>query len=375
MKEQSKREFLKSCFSFLLSGFSSAFFFPFAGCKRKEKVTPLSDINAPDNKKERSQSEVKANINPDFVPAYLPLHRSGELKKRGEALWKIMESCRLCPRECGVNRLEGDEGFCGASSQLEIADHHPHFGEEESLVGEGGSGTIFFTNCGLRCVFCINWEISQGGEGHPRSIEDMAAMMLHLQQIGCHNINLVTPTHYSPHIVLAVDVAASRGLRLPLVYNTCGWERLEILKMLDGIIDIYLPDFKYWDGNMAAKYSSQADTYPEITKIALREMHRQVGVAKPAPDVLMYRGLIIRHLVMPNRVSGTRKVVQWIAKNLPKDTYLNLMSQYTPMHKAFEYPEIARQITREEYDEALQWAKEAGLTNLDIQGYRFLVPF
>lgn len=196
-------------------------------------------------------------------------------------------------------------------------------------------------------------------------------MMLSLQKKGCHNINVVTPTHYSPHIVLALDIAAAKGLRLPLVYNTCGWERLEILKKLDGIVDIYLPDFKYSDSKMAANYSSEAETYPELTKAALLEMHHQVGVARPAKDGLMYRGLMIRHLVMPNRVSGTKGVVEWIAKNLPKDTYFNLMSQYRPMYKAFDYPEISRRITREEYHEAVTWAKETGLTNLDIQGYPF----
>jgi putative pyruvate formate lyase activating enzyme len=179
----------------------------------------------------------------------------------------------------------------------------------------------------------------------------------------------VTPTHYSPHLVLALDVAARRGLRLPLVYNTCGWERLEILKRLEGIVDIYLPDFKYSDSEMAAKYSSGADTYAEITKQALLEMNRQVGVARPASDGLMYRGLMIRHLVMPNGVSGTKKVIEWIATNLPKDTYFNIMSQYRPMYKAFDYPEISRRLTREEYSKTVKWAKEAGLTNLDIQGY------
>jgi putative pyruvate formate lyase activating enzyme len=198
----------------------------------------------------------------------------------------------------------------------------------------------------------------------------MAQMMLNLQEMGCPNINFVTPTHYSPHIVLAVDVAAGKGLRLPIVYNTCGWERLEILKELDGIVDIYLPDFKYSDGKMAAKYSSTAETYPEITKAALLEMHRQVGVAKPAVDGLIYRGLMIRHLVMPNGVAGTQEVIEWIAKNLPKDTYLNIMSQYTPMYKAFDYPKISRRITQNEYQDAVNWAKEAGLTNLDIQGWR-----
>jgi putative pyruvate formate lyase activating enzyme len=299
----------------------------------------------------------------------LALHRSGELKRRGEALWNIMQDCELCPRSCGTNRLGGEEGFCQASAQLEVSSYHPHFGEETPLVGSGGSGTIFMTNCGLRCVFCINWEISQGGSGQAKSLEDMAQMMLDLQAMGCHNINVVTPTHYSPHIVLAVDMAAGKGLRLPLVYNTCGWERIEILRMLDGIVDIYLPDFKYADGAMAAKYSSDAKTYPELTKAALLEMQRQVGVAKPAADGLMYRGLMIRHLVMPNDVGGTKGVISWIAENLPKDTYFNIMSQYTPTYKAFEYPEISRRITRAEYNEAVRWAKEVGLTNLDIQGW------
>jgi putative pyruvate formate lyase activating enzyme len=306
---------------------------------------------------------------PAFEPAYLALHRSGELKKRGEELWAIMKSCRLCPRRCGVNRLAGAEGYCQASSKIEIASFHPHFGEEKPLVGKGGSGTVFFTNCGLRCVFCINWDISQEGKGEERTVDDLAGMMIKLQEMGCHNINVVTPTHYSAHIVLALDKAAGRGLNLPLVYNTCGWERLEILKQLDGIVDIYLPDFKYSDGKMAAKYSSAAETYPELTQAALLEMQRQVGVARPASDGLIYRGLMIRHLVMPNRVGGTKRVVAWIAKNLPKDTYVNIMSQYRPMYKAYDYPDIARRLTRDEYRDAVRWAREAGLTNLDIQGW------
>jgi putative pyruvate formate lyase activating enzyme len=301
----------------------------------------------------------------------LKLHRSGELARKGEKLWDIMKSCQLCPRECGVDRINGEEGFCGASAQLEIASYHAHFGEERPLVGEGGSGTIFFTNCGLRCVFCINWEISQGGEGRRRSIEDLAEMMLKLQKRGCHNINVVTPTHYSAHIVKALDIAAGKGLKLPLVFNTCGWEHVEILKILNGIVDIYLPDFKYAKSEMAAKYSSEAATYPEMTKKALLEMHDQVGVAKPADDGLMYRGLMIRHLVMPNNVSGTNEVIRWIANNLPKETYFNIMSQYRPMYKAFEFPEISRKLKRQEYEDAVTYAKNLGLTNLDIQGFRF----
>ncbi|UCH85901.1 MAG: radical SAM protein [Candidatus Latescibacterota bacterium] len=307
-------------------------------------------------------------MDPDFEPGYFKLHESGELEKRGDTLWSLMETCELCPRQCGASRLEGERGFCNASSTLEISSYHPHHGEERSLVGKYGSGTVFFTNCSLRCVFCINWEVSQGGQGYARKLEDLANMMLRLQEIGCANINVVTPTHYSAHIVRALDIAAAKGLRLPLVYNTCGWERVDILKILDGVVDIYLPDYKYADGDMAAKYSSDADTYPEVTRQALLEMHRQVGVAKPAADGIMYRGLMIRHLVMPNNVSGTDKVIAWIAENLPKDTYVNIMSQYRPMYKASSYPEINRRLTRKEYTQAVQWAKEAGLTNLDIQG-------
>lgn len=353
---QSRRQFIRSCIYWIMAGSGPALFTQLFGCKKEQKATNLSGHRK------------TGKIDPDFEPAYMKFYRSGELKKRGEALWNMMENCNLCPRECGVNRLDGNEGFCKASSKLEISSYHAHFGEERPLVGNKGSGTIFFTNCGLRCVFCINWEISLEGKGQQKSIEDLAEMMIVLQKKGCHNINVVTPTHYSPHIVLAVNLAANEGLRLPLVYNTCGWERLEILKMLDGIIDIYLPDFKYSDGKMAAKYSSGSEGYPELTKAALLEMNRQVGVAKPAKDGLMYRGLMIRHLVMPNRISGAKKVIEWIAEYLPKDTYLNIMSQYTPVYKASKYQEISRRITREEYNEAIRWAKESGLTNLDIQG-------
>jgi putative pyruvate formate lyase activating enzyme len=355
MTDPPRRRFIKTCVRIALAGLGTAALPGTGGCKGGGGND--------------SPARSAAGERPVFEPAYLRLHGSGELKRRGERLWNIMESCELCPRQCGVNRLAGDEGFCGSSSQLEISAHHPHFGEERPLVGRGGSGTIFLTNCGLRCVFCINYETSQEGKGRARTLEDMAAMMLKLQEIGCHNINFVTPTHYSPHVLLAVDIAAGGGLRLPLVYNTCGWERLQILETLDGVIDIYLPDYKYSSGAMASKYSSGAKSYPEITRAALLEMHRQVGVAHPAQDGLMYRGLMIRHLVMPNRVGGTKEVLEWIAERLPKDTYVNVMSQYTPMYKAFDYPEISRRITREEYDEAVRWAREAGLTNLDIQGY------
>ena len=308
-----------------------------------------------------------------FEPAYLKLHRTGELRERAEHLWSIMESCELCPRRCGVNRLDGMEGFCHApGTTLVVSAFHPHFGEERPLVGKGGSGTIFLTHCNLRCVFCQNWEISQLGKGYQRSIDDLAGMMLMLQENGCHNINFVTPTHYAAHILKAVDKAASAGLRLPIVYNTSGWEREEIVRMLDGIVDIYLPDFKYWDPDMAAEYSSEAVSYPDLTKKAILEMNRQVGVAKPAQNGLMYRGLMIRHLVMPNDTSGSEKIMQWIADNLPKDTYINIMAQYSPLFKAFEYQDLSRRITREEYIRVVRKAEDLGLENLDVQGYWWL---
>ncbi|MDH3975045.1 MAG: radical SAM protein [Deltaproteobacteria bacterium] len=319
------------------------------------------------------KAEASLNGGTAFEPAYLKLHKTGELKKRAEKLWAIMESCRLCPRRCRVNRHKGMRGVCRApGTQLVISASHPHFGEERPLVGRRGSGTIFLTHCNLRCVFCQNWEIAHLGRGAERSIDDFATMMLELQRIGCHNINLVTPTHYSAHILKAIDIAAGRGLRLPIVYNTSGWERLEIVKLLDGIVDIYLPDFKYWDSKMSAKYSYKAESYPEITAKAILEMHRQVGVAKPAKDGIMQRGLMIRHLVMPNNTGGSENVMEWIARNLPKDTFVNIMAQYNPLYKAYDYPKISRRITRKEYVSVVKKAKDLGLTNLDIQGYWWL---
>lgn len=279
-----------------------------------------------------------------------------------------MSSCALCPRECGANRLKGKRGFCQADSKLVISSFHPHFGEERPLVGSGGSGTVFFTHCSLRCVFCINWEISHGGYGSETGVGQLAQMMLELQATGCHNINVVTPTHYSPHILLALDQAAKKGLRLPLVYNTCGWEKTEILKQLDGVVDIYMPDFKFNDSSLSSRYSAGADTYPDVTKNSLLEMQRQVGAAHPAKDGLLYRGLLIRHLVMPNATEDSKSVMNWIAANLPKDTYVNIMSQYRPVYRAKEFEEINRRVTTEEYREVVLHAKSLGLTNLDIQG-------
>ena len=312
-------------------------------------------------------------LDKDFVPGYLKLHESGELGKRADALWDMMSRCRLCPRECGANRHRGQTGFCQSpGTQLFISSAMPHFGEERPLVGRGGSGTVFLTHCSLRCVFCQNYEISHMGRGHERGVEEMAGMMLQLQRLGCHNINFVTPTHYSAFILKALNMAAGRGLRVPVVYNTCGWERLEILEQLDGVVDIYLPDFKFWDSDISAELTAGTDDYPELTKKAILEMHRQVGVAKPNENGVMQRGLMVRHLVMPNEMGGSVEILDWIAENLPKDTYINIMAQYNPFHKAFDVPEISRRITGDEYRQVVNHAQELGLTNLDVQGHRWL---
>jgi len=241
----------------------------------------------------------------------------------------------------------------------------PHFGEEISLVGQHGSGTIFFSNCNLRCVFCQNWPISIRGEGKEIEDEDLAKMMMFLQEIGCHNINLVTPSHVVPQIVKATRLAAAKGLRLPLVYNTGGYDNVEVIKMLDGIVDIYLPDCKYMDGEQSAKYSAGAADYPELTRAAILEMHRQVGRHTTDEFGRALRGLMIRHLVMPNRVAGTREFVRWVAEEISPATYVNIMAQYHVAWEANDYEEIGRGITAQEFLEAMDWAEEAGLTNLD----------
>ncbi len=300
-----------------------------------------------------------------WQPAYAKLEREGKYAERITQAYRILEHCQLCPRKCGVNRRKGERGFCRAPMKVMVYSAHPHFGEEEPLVGENGSGTIFMSNCNLRCIFCQNWPIAHEGQGKEYEDEGLADMMISLQKIGCHNINLVTPTHVMPHIINATRIAYKKGLHLPIMYNTSGYERTEILKILDGIIDIYKPDMKYTDSAMAEKYSSGARDYPEVTKNAILEMHRQVGVLQSDSRGLATRGVIIRHLVMPNRVAGTEEFVKWVAQNLPKSTYVNIMAQYRVEYKAYEYPEIARGITVAEYLEAMDWAKQAGLINLD----------
>jgi putative pyruvate formate lyase activating enzyme len=301
----------------------------------------------------------------NFEPSYIAMERQGKLKAVESELWEIYKSCRCCPRACGANRLKDQKGVCSSTARLKVHSAAPHFGEERPLVGRGGSGTIFFSNCNLLCCFCQNWQINHRGDGDYVTHDDLAEMMLSLQRQGCHNINLVTPTHVVPHIVKALRTAIVRGLRIPLVYNTGGYDDLEMVKKLDGIVDIYLPDYKYMDGKNAAKYSSGASDYPEVAAAVIKEMHRQTGMLRKDDKGIAQRGLIIRHLVMPQNIGGTDRFVQWVARELSPNTYVNIMAQYQPMHKAFDYPEISRRITRDEWLQALQWAREAGLDNLD----------
>lgn len=300
----------------------------------------------------------------DFSPAYLSLERSGVLAQREKQLREIFTSCRLCPRACGVNRARGEKGVCQSTSRVKVYGFHPHFGEERPLVGSGGSGTIFFSNCNLLCIYCQNWEINHRGDGDYATEADLARMMLRLQEQGCHNINVVTPTHVAPNIVAALRIAIRSGLRLPLVYNTGGYDPLDVVRLLDGIVDIYLPDYKYTDGEKAARYSTGARDYPEVAAAAIAEMHRQVGELTVDERGVALRGLIIRHLVLPDDIAGTEKLVKWVAERLSPSTYVNIMAQYRPAHRANEYKELNRRITAAEYRRALDWARQYGLVNL-----------
>jgi len=300
-----------------------------------------------------------------FEPAYLRLEREGVLAKREKDLWELYRKCRLCPRKCEVNRLAGENKVCKATDKLRVHSAGPHHGEERPLVGRHGSGTVFFSHCNLRCCFCQNWEIAHRGDGDDVTHRELADVMLVLQKRGCHNINLVTPTHMVPHIVRALRLAIAGGLRLPLVYNTGGYDALEAIRKLDGVVDLYMPDFKFQDGAVSNRYCAEAKDYPEVAAAAIKEMHRQVGVLRTDERGIATRGLILRHLVMPHNQAGTDRFVRWVAKELSKDTYVNLMAQYRPEHEARRYPKIARALTREEWRQAKGWAVAAGLTNLD----------
>jgi len=291
-----------------------------------------------------------------FIPSYVSLSEKGELIKRIQLLKEFLKECRLCPRECRVDRLNGEIGVCQAGSEPMISSAFPHFGEESPLVGSHGSGTIFLTHCNLRCIFCQNYDISHLGNGGRITSSDMAQVTVRLQEMGCHNINFVTPTHYTPQIVASLPEAIEKGLRLPIVYNCSGYESIEVIRLLEGVVDIYMPDAKYMDGRHSKVFSNAPD-YPEVIKKVLKEMHRQVGDLTANSEGIAERGLLIRHLVMPRGVASSEAVLRFIAEEISVHSYVNIMDQYRPEYRAHEFPEINRPITQKEYLEAVQWAR------------------
>jgi putative pyruvate formate lyase activating enzyme len=301
----------------------------------------------------------------DWEASYLRLERRGELARRITRLREFYSACTLCPRACGVDRTKGHKGVCGSGARLRVAAFHAHFGEERPLVGRGGSGTIFLSRCNLLCEYCQNWEINHRGDGRDAGDDEVARMMLSLQERGCHNINFVTPTHFAPSLVAAVRIAAAGGLRIPIVWNCGGYESLEAVQLLDGIVDIYLPDFKYLSGDVAARFSKGARDYPDAAASAIAEMHRQVGQLTVDENGVALRGLMIRHLVLPRNLAGTDAFVEWVAQHTGRDTYVNIMPQYRPEHRAARFPELARRTSAAEFAQALEWARRARLTNLD----------
>ncbi|UCE62614.1 MAG: 4Fe-4S cluster-binding domain-containing protein [Nitrospirota bacterium] len=295
--------------------------------------------------------------------AYCDLLESGQFAERVALARERLRRCQVCPRHCAVDRLEGEFGICQVGAQPFVASYAPHFGEEQPLRGRNGSGTIFFGSCNLRCVYCQNYEISHLKEGKEFPPSQLAEAMLSLQEQGCHNVNLVTPSHQVPQILEGLLLAAEQGLSIPIVYNTSSYDDLDTLKLLDGIVDIYLPDFKYSDADVALRYS-KIESYPDIAKTAFREMHRQVGDLTLDAQGIAVRGLLVRHLVLPGGLAGTAEIMKFLAEEISIDTYVNVMSQYRPCYRAFRYPPLDRRITEEEYEDAIKLAQDNGLHRL-----------
>lgn len=296
-----------------------------------------------------------------MYPSYLNLS-SRELKVKIGKLFQFLKKCRLCPRECGVNRLKGEKGFCKLGGEPMISAFHPHFGEESPLVGKNGSGTIFFTSCNLSCVYCQNYDISQLRKGRETSFEELAETMIYLQNLGCCNINLVTPTPQIPQIVKSLSLAVKQGLEIPLVYNTGTYDSVETLKLLEGIVDIYMPDTKYSNREVGIKYSN-APHYFEVMKKAITEMYNQVGDLMINSQGIAERGLLVRHLVLPKSLAGSEKIFSFLSQ-LSQNTFLNIMKQYHPSYRAFDFPELSRGITVKEYQDVVKAAKKSGLKKL-----------
>ncbi|MEW6717896.1 MAG: radical SAM protein [Chloroflexota bacterium] len=299
-----------------------------------------------------------------FKPAYVKLLENGELKERVQQAYKHLSVCNVCAWKCPVDRLAGKVGVCRTGVRAKISSYGPHLGEEDPLRGWRGSGTIFFTRCNLHCQYCQNHDISQRDTGEEVEPEDLATIMLKLQRSGCHNINFVSPTHVVPQIMAGVLIAAEAGLRLPLVYNTGGYDSMEMLTLLDGVVDIYMPDMKYADAQNARRYSTIRD-YPQVNQTAVREMHRQVGDLQINEQGLATRGLLVRHLILPQGLAGTEAIIRFLVEEISPNTYVNLMDQYRPAYRAHRFPELNRRITQEEYLEAVETAHKYGLRRLD----------
>jgi putative pyruvate formate lyase activating enzyme len=298
------------------------------------------------------------------LTAYLELHRRGKFRERVERALSLLENCSVCPRNCGMNRLAGDMGKCRTSRAAMVSSYGPHFGEEAPLVGSFGSGTIFFTNCDLRCLFCQNYSIGQLGEGDKVNKEELAYIMLSLQSKGCHNINLVSPTRVVPQILEALELAVTSGLHIPLVYNSGRYDSVGTLRILDGIVDIYMPDMKYDDEETARRLSG-IENHPDLNRAAVKEMHRQTGDLETGEAGVARKGLLVRRLVLPRDLAGTKGIVQFLGNEVSLNTYINIMAQYHPCYKAAEIPSLTRRISSAEFHEALSFAREAGLSRLD----------
>ncbi len=308
-----------------------------------------------------------------FEPAYINTFEQGLFKDKIEKAYRLLKSCVLCPRKCGVDRLSGETGICRTAKLARVSSYNPHFGEEAPLVGTHGSGTIFFAHCNLLCLFCQNFEISHQGHGQEVSDDELAGLMLDLQNIGCHNINFVTPSHVVPQILSAVEIAVPGGLSIPLVFNTGGYDRIATLKLLDGVFDIYMPDFKFWDSHVA-EITCQAGDYPQVAEKAIIEMHRQVGDLQVDDAGIARRGMLIRHLVLPDGLAGTREIMRFIVKDISPDSYVNVMSQYRPCGRAAEVKGLNSHLSAGDYHKAVQAAKQEGITRLDQphRVFRFL---
>ncbi len=306
-----------------------------------------------------------------FEPAYIQTFENGKLHEKTKAARQLLSPCGLCPRKCRVDRLGGETGICKTAARAWLSSYNSHFGEESPLVGTHGSGTIFFTHCNLMCLFCQNFDISHQGQGQEVSAAQLAAIMLVLQQQGCHNINFVTPSHVVPQILAALEIAIPQGLNVPLVYNSGGYDRPATLKLLDGVFDIYMPDFKFWDREIAEN-ACQASDYTDVACKALKEMHRQVGDLETNETGIAQRGLIIRHLVLPGGAAGTRKIMRFIAKEISAHSYVNIMAQYRPCGRAAEIKGLNTFLAPADYKNALQAATEEGITRLDQPRRHFL---